>query len=537
MKRILFFITVLSVFQLGAQNLNYLEGEVLVQLKENSTPKQLLENNSNLTFINTKLISRPLNIWRIWFDSSDLNENRMITILHNDSEVLVAQKNRKVSERATIPNDPLFDNQWQYYQANDKDIDADEAWDVTTGGTTPNGDVIVVGVIDGGCNLNHPDLIDNLWVNEEEIPNNGIDDDANGYVDDVNGWNAYGSNGNIPVDGHGTAVNGIVGATGNNNLGVAGVNWDVKIMTIAGSSGNEATVIEAYSYLLESRMLYNSSGGTEGSFVVATNASFGIDFGNPDNYPIWCGMYDTLGENGILSCGATINGNQNVDVIGDVPTACPSEYLISVTNTNINDVKVTNAGYGLETIDLGAPGAGAYTTSTSGYGGFGGTSGATPHVTGTIALLYSAPCANLSDLALSDPSRAARLVRDFIFSGVDPNQSLEGITVTGGRLNVNTSLQKLLLNCESLASENFDNSIEFVELYPNPANEYLKINYPENETIELVSIYTIDGKLVQQEETFSSNSINVNSLSKGLYVVMLKFKGKDTKINKQLIKI
>lgn len=449
---------------------------------------------------------------------------------------MVAQKNHRVYQRATIPDDPLFGSQWQYYQDNDRDIDADEAWDVTTGGTTPNGDVIVVGVIDGGCNLNHPDLIDNLWVNEGEIPSNGIDDDGNGYIDDINGWNAYGSNGNIPVDGHGTAVNGIVGATGNNSLGVTGVNWDVKIMTIAGSSGNEATVIESYSYLLESRMLYNSSGGAEGSFVVATNASFGIDFGNPDNYPLWCGMYDTLGENGILSCGATINGNQNVDIIGDVPTACPSEYLISVTNTNINDVKVTNAGYGLETIDLGAPGQGAYTVNTNGYGGFGGTSGATPHVTGTIALLYSAPCVNLADMAIEDPSRAARIVRDLIFEGVDPNASLEGITVTGGRLNVNKPMQALLIECESLSNEDFENSIEFVEIFPNPANEFLNFNYPVNEILESASIYTIDGKLVQQEENLSSNSININSLSKGLYILSFKFKGKDTKINKQLIK-
>ena len=125
-------------------------------------------------------------------------------------------------------------------------------------------------------------------------------------------------------------------------------------------------------------------------------ASWGVDFGDPADAPLWCALYDTLGENGILSCGATINGNQNVDIIGDLPTACPSEYLITVTNTDITDNKVVNAGYGLETIDLGAPGQGAYTTqSGNGYGGFGGepveSRSARTHLCRSKLLLESTP--------------------------------------------------------------------------------------------------------------------------------------------------
>jgi hypothetical protein len=190
------------------------------------------------------------------------------------------------------------------------------------------------------------------------------------------------------------------------------------------------------------RQRYNETNGEEGAFVVATNSSWGIDFGQPEDSPLWCAYYDTLGVYGILNCGATINGNQNVDVVGDLPTACGSDYMISVTNMNHFDQKVTSAGYGSETIDLGAFGQGTWNVQAGGgYGGFGGTSGATPHVAGTIGLIYSLPCPGLIELANENPQAAADLVREAIFETVEPNASLEGITVTGGRLNVKQVMQ------------------------------------------------------------------------------------------------
>jgi subtilisin family serine protease len=514
----------LLLFAIGtfAQDLDYIQGEILVKFEKNYQAENLESDSPQINITESKLISRVMNIWKLSIDVSNINEMEAIRELYSNRNVVIAQLNHKVTVRATIPDDPLFSNQWQYFQANDKDIDADEAWDVTTGGTTPNGDVIVAGVVDNGFNIAHPDLVENLYINEAEIPGNNIDDDNNGYIDDVNGWSAYTSSGTINSAGHGTSVFGIIGAKGNNGIGVTGVNWDVKVMPISGSSGDESVVLEAYSYILESRMLYNSSGGTEGAFVVATNASFGIDFGQPEDSPLWCAMYDTLGQNGILNCGATINANENVDIIGDVPTACPSEYMIAVTNMDITDTKVTSAGYGLETIDLGAHGAGTFTTSQTSYGGFGGTSGATPHVTGTIALLYSAPCQNLADLAMSNPEFAAQIVRDLILENVDPNASLVGITVTEGRLNVNNSIQALMAMCESLSVS--DNNIEKnnVILSPNPATNFISISSKDNDVLASVSIYSLTGRLIKNSEP-TTNDIDVSSLSSGTYMIKVQF--------------
>ena len=538
MKKILALLIVMIAYHSNAQETNYVPNEVLVQLNPNVNASMLTQETSAMVIVNSRLVSRPMNIWRIQLEPSSMTENQAITELYRNPNVLVAQKNHKIRLRATTPDDPLFGNQWQYFQANDKDIDADDAWDVTTGGTTLNGDIIVAAVLDDGIDINHDDFDDNLWTNEAEIPDNGIDDDNNNYIDDYKGWSIVTNSDNIAGGGHGTPVSGIVGAQGDNGLGVAGVNWDVKVMVIKNNfNTNEAKVIEAYSYALEARILYNTSGGSEGAFVVSTNASWGVDFGDPNDAPLWCALYDTLGENGILSCGATINGNFNVDVVGDLPTACPSEYLITVTNTDITDNKVTQAGYGLETIDLGAPGAGAYTTAQGNtYGGFGGTSGATPHVTGTIALLYSAPCQSLADMALSDPAAAARAVRDYILEGVDPNPSLEGITTTGGRLNVNNAMQNLIANCVVLGTNDVQKNADLIKLYPNPSQGLITIDGPDNARLGSVSVYRIDGVLVEEFRKTSDNSIDITALAQGMYVVRFTFEGDDTTYNKIVVK-
>lgn len=389
--------------------------------------------------------SRSSNIHLIAAPDAELEAALRDLARHPDVEA--AQFDHYVEERL-VPNDPNFGQQWHHVQSADHDIDSDKAWDITTGGYTANGDRIVVCVIEGGgSNYNHVDLIANHWTNPHEIDGNGIDDDNNGYVDDFNGWNPGSNSDNIAAGGHGTSVSGMIGATGDNGIGGAGVNWDVGIMQVDMAGINESNVIAAYEYPKVMREQYTATGGELGAFVVATNASWGIDQADPSNYPIWCAFYDELGASGILNCGATTNQNLNVDAVGDMPTACDSDYMISVTATNNNDVR-TFSGYGATTIDLAAPGDNVYLPSgSSGYGSTSGTSFASPCVAGAIGLIYSAPCPDLAALAMANPGAAADLVRGYLLDGVDPVPNLADETVTGGRLNLDNSLTLALANC------------------------------------------------------------------------------------------
>lgn len=439
------------------------QGELIIKLGPNENPNAWAERISEINQTPTGLelkrtVSEPFDIFLFTFDTKMWSEVELLSALKASDLVVEAQVNHIITPRL-VPNDPLYTSQWQYDNTGQgggtpgADIDIEGAWDQTTGGLTVDGDTIVVCVIDGGFELSHPDLSSNMWINHAEIDGNGIDDDSNGYVDDYLGWNAYSSNDNItPNNSHGTPVAGIVGAKGDDGYGVAGVNWNVKIMGISGG-GNEAEALAAYTYPYVARKRYNETDGDEGAFVVATNASWGVDYGQAADAPLWCAFYDSLGAVGILNAGATINGNVNVDVEGDLPTQCSSDYLISVTNMNNQDEKVTQAGYGATTIDMGAFGAGTYTVASGGgHGSFGGTSGATPHVAGTIALLYAADCEGFIEIAKQNPAQAALMIKDYIFEGLDANTSLVGITTQEGRLNVNTSMQLLLDGCASCPS-------------------------------------------------------------------------------------
>ena len=409
-----------------------------------------------------KVLVRRLNIVSIKL-KNDMIGGPLSAIkeLENNPFIDKVMPDTKVSRR-NIPDDAQFNQQWALQNTGqsggtiDADIDAPEAWDLSTGGVTPLGDTIVVAIVDGGMLLTHADLIPNLWTNWGEIPGNGIDDDNNGYIDDIHGWNAYSSNGSIPSDGHGTHVAGIVGAKGNNGNYVSGVNWDVKLMALGGSSGTTSIVLEAYGYILDQRAIYDSTGGVSGAFVVATNSSFGVNNAdcNSATYSLWNDMYNAMGQYGILSCGATMNNNSNVDVTGDVPTGCESDYMVSVTNTTRNDSKNSGAAYGVTTIDLGAPGTQILSTYTGGgTSSLSGTSMASPHVAGAIGFMHASMSSGLASFYRSSPDQGAIIIKQIILDGTDQLASLNGITVSGGRLNLYNSA---VLSMEYLAADSLD---------------------------------------------------------------------------------
>lgn len=424
----------------------------LVQLKPNDKIKSHHVNQRSLD--KNTIVQKcdyPLNIWVV--EGNDIDEVKNQLSIEN--EILYISENRKVTLRKT-PNDDFYTMQWQYanYGTNSNgvigaDIKAEQAWDITTGGKTVNGDDIVVAIIDDGFDTDHEDIIENLWENNLEIKNDGIDNDTNGYIDDINGWNIDNNNGNINNNrSHGTQVTGIVGARGNNEIGVTGVNWNVKMMMVTYGNATEADVIAAYSYPYKMRKLYNESNGQQGAFVVATNSSWGQDNGDPNESVLWCAMYDSLGSVGILSAGATSNSNVNVDNVGDLPSACESEFLIAVTNLTSNNLK-TSAGFGKKSIDLGAYGAGVHTIAlNNSYSSFGGTSAATPHVAGAIALLYSINCDKIGEYYKKDPAGIALYIKDIILSNTTPNNSLKNITTTEGALNLGKATHAMNKFCE-----------------------------------------------------------------------------------------
>lgn len=439
-------------------------GNIIVQVPNKNVHDLILSNQifegqpTNLKL--NRLLSAPMAAYLLEFNPS-INHNRFLQQLWNHESVTLIQLNHHIKQRITTPNDPQLGQQWWHVNDGsggaiaDADIDSDEAWDITTGGVTATGDTIVVCVVDDGGDLDHPDLTANNWVNHNEIPNNNIDDDGNGYIDDYLGWNPVDGDDDVDGGNHGVNVAGMIGAIGNNDVGVVGVNWNVKIMNMTyGSIGtvnnpNEANVIEAYTYPLVMRRLYEQTNGNKGAYVVATNSSWGLDNADPLDAPLWCAFYDTLGNAGILSAGSTANNNVNIDAVGDLPTACSSEFLMSITATNNEDVR-TFSGYGQTTVDLGAPGEDVRTTAAGGgYTTTSGTSFAGPATAGAIALMYSAPCASLAAISHSDPELAAQMVRDAIFNGVDPVANLTTECVTGGRLNIKGALDEIMNTCAS----------------------------------------------------------------------------------------
>ncbi len=527
-----FFVFCLLLRVVNAQNNDdRKKGEIIVQLFNNMDVLHVISEintaNDYNVFVKEKLSDR-LNIWLIGFNEEIYNADKIVSGFFISPSVANVQFNH-LTEQRSVPDDLFFSSQWNMINDGtgggilDVDIDAEEAWNLATGGVTAFGDTIVVAIVGEGADLPHEDL--DYWENHNEIPLNLIDDDGNGYIDDYNGWNASDENGSIPERGHGTHVAGIIGAIGNNNIGVAGVNWHVKIMPVY-TLTEESEVVAAYAYIFSMRELYDQSDGEKGAYIVATNASFGIDFADPADYPLWCAMYDSLGTLGILSVGATANIYANIDIVLDMPTACASDHLITVTNTDKAD-NLSSAGYGATMIDLGAPGSLVYSTYTvNTYGYLSGTSMSAPHVAGTIALLFSAACENFLEDYKYDPAAMSLLLKEYILNGVDFVEDLNGITVSNGRLNLVNALNNLLETGYCLLGVDDQSTNEDLIIYPNPVGDILFFKSDQNFSNDLtLNIYNETAQLIYSVSSIDIaelyNGISVHNFPEGFYFINL----------------
>ncbi len=309
----------------------------------------------------------------------------------------------------------------------DADIDATDAWDITTGSG------VVVAVLDSGIDQTHPDLAGTVWVNPDEIPGNGLDDDSNGFEDDVNGWDFF-SNDNDPMDegggGHGTFVSGIIGAP-INGVGIAGVAPDATIMPVrvCGSNGCfDSDVIAGLAYA-----------AANGAHVA--NLSLGRETGDQLIDDIFeSGFSDAIGAGlSVVAAAGNFGGNNDdpqSSVFGtpSIPASFPLSGLLSVAMTDEFDALDTFSNFGATTVDLAAPGVSIYSSlppasSPSGYGFGDGTSFAAPHVAGVAALVLS-----------EDPCLTPNQVEARIRRGADRLPNLTGLVATGARLNAYRAL-------------------------------------------------------------------------------------------------
>ncbi|HEX8289895.1 MAG TPA: S8 family serine peptidase [Pyrinomonadaceae bacterium] len=407
---------------------SYSDGELLVKFKSEAASENASRASEQ---IGARVVEKFKDLkWQRIKLPAGLSVEKAAARYESMPEVESVQPNYYYHLLAT-PNDPQFSVMYNLQK-----ISAPAAWDFTVGSANT-----VVAVIDSGIKYDHEDLAANMWTNSGEIKGNGVDDDGNGFVDDYYGYDFFYSDSD-PMDenGHGTHVAGTIGAVGNNGLGVAGINWNVRMMAIKiyspiGTDTTSAMLINAYNYVrmmkergVNIRVTNNSYGGC--------NEACSYDQATRD-------AIDALGNAGILNVFAAGNDAADSDVKPFFPAAYTSPSILSVAASNSTDERPSFSNYGKTSIDIAAPGSGVLSTHTSAlkYISLSGTSMASPHAAGTAALLYS-----------YNPNLSVQSLKATIMNTVDVLPQWNNIVKTGGRLNAAKALQNQTVCTYTLAN-------------------------------------------------------------------------------------
>src|SRR5215210_1036421 len=402
----------------------FAEGQIIVKLEEGATQADLAALNrrndarteENLPHSDVNVVDLP----------SDLTVGEAVRRYETSPDVAYAEPDFLLQPAQTVsPSDPYYprlyglNNTGQTSGVPDADIDAKEAWATTTGSPTT-----VVAIIDEGVDINHPDLKNNLWMNTDEVPGNGVDDDRNGYVDDRNGYDLANDDASVydpdPISGkgeeHGTHVAGTIAAQGNNGTGVTGVNWRASIMPLkflGPNGGYTSDAVEALNYAVANgAKISNNSWGGGGRSQALQDAINRAD------------------ASGHLFVAAAGNEGANNDATPNYPSNYNSANIIAVAATDDDDALASFSNFGATSVDIAAPGVNILSTLPGNrYGSYSGTSMATPHVTGVAALIKS-----------QRPTASDEQLKAQILQYAEGKSNLQGKVATGGRLNAYASL-------------------------------------------------------------------------------------------------
>lgn len=447
-------------FNVMATTANVIPNEYIIKFKNNNTSTlnlQSLAKQFNFQFKrfipNSSLAVIKLN------STSQIKNSALIQKLIQTEEVLIAEPNYIYTIK-NIPNDTYFEKLWGMVNTGKNgvnnggvagiDIGAEKAWNIQIG--NPN---LVVGIIDTGINYNHIDLNENIWKNESELTGQkGIDDDANGYVDDIYGYDFINKDSD-PIDdnGHGTHCAGIIGAKGNNAIGITGVAWQVKLMALkfvsSSGQGTLDAAIEAlrYATLMGAKVVNNSWGNGIYSKILEETIQ-------------------EANENGVVFIAAAGNSYSNNDEKPIYPANYNLPNVIAVGAIDNSGFPATFSNYGQKSVHLMAPGVEIYSTyprgdgSASGYNFMSGTSMAAPHVSGIVALLLS-----------NEPSLTPQEVRDRLINTSQPLRSLRYTSISKGYVSAFNALTNLQPPSDSNSSENWSRSLD---LNISSAHPYLE---------------------------------------------------------------